>query len=367
MHPDESYMALALKCAASVRGLTSPNPPVGAVLVNNNRVVSKGSTQPAGGPHAEIQAIQSAGNQVHGGILYVTLEPCCHYGRTPPCTEAIISAGIHEVHIATSDPNPMVSSKGIKRLESAGIKVNVGELKYEADQMIEYHTKFILEKIPFVTAKFAMTLDGRIATKTNDSKWISGEASRDYVHKLRSCSDAILVGINTLLHDDPKLTARLGDGSKKYNQPMRVIVDSHLKIPLDAKIFSEPGKNLIATLVRSEKSKEIEDLHENTEIVFLPEVDGRLDLNSLIKELGEREITSLLVEGGSEIFGTFFDLNLVDKFLVFVAPKLIGGSNSISPIGGDGVDLISNATALTDISFEKFDDDFLITGYVDRR
>lgn len=367
MHVAESHMELALQCAANVRGFTSPNPPVGAVLVNDNRVVSTGSTQPAGGPHAEIQAINSAGDLATGAILYVTLEPCCHYGRTAPCTEAIISAGIREVHIATNDPNPIVSSKGIKQLQSNGIKVYLGELKDEADQMIEAHSKFILEKIPFITTKFAMTLDGKIATKTNDSKWISGESSRKHVHELRSFSDAILIGINTLLLDDPRLTVRLGNDSQHYNQPLRVIVDSNLKVPFDAKVFSEPGKNLIATLKESEKSHKIQTLYKNTEIVVVPEHNGRVDLDILMRKLGEREITSLLVEGGSEIFGSFFDLHLVDKVLVFLAPKIIGGSESLSPIGGRGVDMISKGLTLKNLSHEKFEDDLVITGYVARR
>ena len=260
----ESHMKLALRCAENVRGLTSPNPPVGAVIVKDGQVLSTGSTQPVGGRHAEIQAIDTAEVSVQGAILFVTLEPCCHYGRTSPCTDAIISAGIAEVHIATNDPNPDVCSKGIKQLQGAGIKVYLGELKHEADQLIEAHTKFIIDKTPFITAKFAMTLDGKIATNSNDSKWISGESSRKHVHQLRSYSDAVLVGINTLIEDDPQLTSRLQNNYELKKQPLRVIVDSNLRIPLNAKIFSETGKNLIATLSESAKFDQIQTMYDHT-------------------------------------------------------------------------------------------------------
>ncbi|KKK56245.1 hypothetical protein LCGC14_3066470, partial [marine sediment metagenome] len=242
------YMEQALSLAKLALGQVSPNPAVGAVVVKNDAVVGQGYTQPPGSWHAEISSLKQAGENTRGGTLYVTLEPCNHYGRTPPCTKAIIDAGIDEVHLAMIDPNPMVSGQGKSELEKEGLKVTVGEHEEEANEINEAYVKFISTGLPFVTAKFAMSLDGKIATRSGDSRWISGEEARKYVHHLRYISDAIMVGANTILADDPRLTTRCcgGRGGTVRKQPLRVIVDGRGRTPLSARIFGEPGNTLLA-------------------------------------------------------------------------------------------------------------------------
>lgn len=360
------YMEQALSLARLALGQVSPNPAAGAVVVSNDVVVGQGYTQPPGSCHAEVSALKQAGDGARGGTMYVTLEPCCHYGRTPPCTKAIIAAGITEVHLATLDPNPLVSGRGKEELEREGIRVYVGEHEGDAAQVNEAYIKFITTGMPFVTAKFAISLDGKIATKSGDSKWITGPEARRYVHNLRYTADAIMVGVNTVLADDPQLTARSGGGrgGSARVQPLRVIVDSKGRTPLTARVFSEPGKTLLA-LGRFVAPEEKKDLAQaSVELLELPSAEGRVDLDKLLKTLGEREVTSVLVEGGGTLLGSLFDLGLVDKVVAFIAPIIIGGKEAKTAVGGEGVDKMVDSISLERVSQGKFDSDLMVSGYV---
>jgi len=362
------YMEQALSLARLALGQVSPNPAVGAVVVSGGVVVGQGYTQPPGFCHAEIIALKQAGDRAHWGTMYVTLEPCCHYGRTPPCTEAIIAAGITEVHLAMLDPNPLVCGRGKEQLERQGIRVYVGEREEEARQVNEAYIKFITTGLPFVIAKFAVSLDGKIATKSGDSRWISGIEARGYVHNLRYATDAIMAGVNTVLADDPQLTARScgGRGGSARVQPLRVIVDSKGRTPLTARVFNEPGKTLLA-LGRSVTPEERRTLaRADVEILELPSEEGLVDLERLMKMLGEREITSVLVEGGGTLLGSLFDHGLVDKVVAFVAPIIIGGKEAKMAVGGKGVDRVADAIRLERVRLEKFGDDLMVSGYVGR-
>ena len=356
------HMARALELAWSAVGLTSPNPPVGAVLVRGDRVVGEGFTQPAGQAHAEVGALNAAGDLARGATLYVTLEPCSHYGRTPPCTEAIIAAGVSEVHVATIDKNPRVSGSGIGQLRRADITVHVGQGQYQADELAAPHAKLVSTGRPLVTAKFAMSLDGKIATRTGDSKWITGEESRRYVHELRARSDAIMAGIGTVIADDPQLTARRPDGTPLPRQPLRVVVDSSGRIPLESTLLSRPGETLIAASGGSEEK--LAHLQEaGAEILTLSAPDGRVDLLVLLTELGDRGVTSVFVEGGATLLGSLFDAGLVDRVVAFVAPVIIGGDSALSPVGGVGVERMTDALRLKDIQIQTFGEDVAVTGW----
>ena len=358
-------MKRALSLAELALGHVSPNPAVGAVVVKGGEVSGEGYTQPPGSAHAEIVALRQAGELARGATMYVTMEPCCYHGRTPPCTHDVISAGVSEVHMAMLDPNPQVSGLGKKELEKSGIKVYLGEHEEEARELNEAYIKYITTGLPFVTVKFAMSLDGKLATKTGDSKWISGEESRRYVHWMRYATDAIMVGINTVLIDDPHLTQRAGkDGGQSEKQPLRVVVDSKGRIPLDARAFHVPGKMLIAVAVPVDGGKRDAFARVGAEVVELPAGDGSVDLKGLLGELGKREVTSLLVEGGGSLFGSLLDQRLVDKIVAFVAPVLIGGADARSPIGGKGVSRMAEALRLNRTKVTRTGDDVLVVGHV---
>jgi len=359
-------MVQALSLAKLALGSVSPNPAVGAVIVNNDAVVGQGYTQPAGSEHAEIMALQQAGEQARGGTMYVTLEPCCHYGRTPPCSQAIIDSGISEVHLAMLDPNPLVSGRGKEEIEQEGIKTYVGKHGEEAKEINEAYIKFITTGMPFVTAKFAMSLDGKIATKSGDSKWISSEESRKQAHNLRYTTDAIMVGANTVLIDDPLLTCRCcgGRGGTARKQPLRVVVDGRGHTPPTARLFSEPGKTLL-TLGKSIPPEEAVTFAQvEVELLELPLTEGLVDLEKLLKSLGKREITSVLVEGGGILLGSLFDCGLVDKVIAFIAPIIIGGSEAKTAVGGKGFDKVVDSLRLEHVSVEKFGEDLMVSGYV---
>ncbi|MBA7473364.1 Riboflavin biosynthesis protein RibD [subsurface metagenome] len=359
------YMKQALSLARLALGQVSPNPAVGAVVVKSGAVVGQGYTQPPGLWHAEVVALRQAGEKARGGRMYVTLEPCCHYGRTPPCSQSIVAAGISEVHLAMLDPNPLVSGRGKAELEREGIKICVGEHEAEAKEINEAYTKFITTGMPLVTAKFAVSLDGKIATKNGDSKWISGEEARKYVHKLRYTCDAVMTGVNTVLIDDPHLTARCsGKGGTARKQPLRVIVDGKGHTPLTAKVFGEPGETLVALgrlIIPEEKTAFIQ---VGAEILELPSAGGLVDLDGLLKALGERQITSVLVEGGGSLLGSLFDRGLVDKVIAFIAPIIIGGKEAKTAVGGSGVEKMIDAFRLKGVCVEKFGDDLMVSGYV---
>ncbi|MBI2852113.1 MAG: bifunctional diaminohydroxyphosphoribosylaminopyrimidine deaminase/5-amino-6-(5-phosphoribosylamino)uracil reductase RibD [Chloroflexi bacterium] len=362
------YMKQALSLARLAVGQVSPNPAVGAVVVRDGEIVGQGYTQPPGLWHAEIMALRQAGEKARGGTLYVTLEPCCHHGRTPPCTEAIIKAGISEVHMAMIDPNPLVCGKGIDGLEKEGIRISyTGEHENEAREVNEAYLKFITTGLPFVTAKFAVSLDGKIATRTGDSKWISGEESLKYVHQLRYTTDAIMAGVNTVLADDPRLTYRCGvTGGTVRKQPLRVIVDCMGRTPLTAQVFDKPGEALLVLGNSVSRESKGAFAARGAELLELPSKDGMVDLPSLLRALGEREITSVLVEGGGTLLGSMFDNGLIDKVIVFIAPVIIGGAEAKTAVAGRGVERIAEAMRLHRVAVEKFGDDVMISGYVRR-
>jgi len=359
------YMGQALSLARLALGQVSPNPAVGAVVVKNGVVIGQGYTQPPGSEHAEIVALNQAGQDAQGGAMYVTLEPCCHYGRTPPCTQAIVAAGITSVHMAMLDPNPLVSGRGKDELEKAGIEVHAGECEEEAKGINEAYAKFITTGMPFVTAKFAISLDGKIATRSGDSKWISGDESRKYVHGLRYTSDAVMTGVNTVLVDDPYLTTRCGGkGGMSKKQPLKVVVDANGRTPLTARLFNEPGKTLLALGELNGKERMAAFAQVGAELLELPSREGFVDLRSLLKALGEREITSILVEGGGVLLGSMFDQGLVDKVVAFIAPIIIGGEEAKTAVGGTGVDKVAESFRLQKVGVERFGDDVMVIGYV---
>ncbi len=360
------FMAYSLSLAELALGYTSPNPAVGAVIMRDGIVVGLGHTQQPGLEHAEIMALNQAGEMARGATMYVTLEPCCHHGKTPPCTDAIINAGVSEVHIAIIDPNPLVSGKGIQKLEDAGIKTYVGEYEDKAREINEGYLKYITTGIPFVIGKFAMSLDGKIATRTGDSKWITSDEARNYVQSQRHIVDAIMVGANTVILDDPQLTARghSGKGGRSKLQPTRVIVDGKGRVPTTARIFSEPGKTLLAMSDTFENREKCKVGRAGTEYLFFKSHDGLIDLSELLKVLGQKQITTVTIEGGGKLLGAFFDSHLVDRVFAFIAPIIIGGQDAKTAVSGAGVARISDAFKLKKVRIAQFNDEFLISGYL---
>ncbi len=359
------YMKRALALGKRARGLSSPNPPVGAVVVKDGQIVGEGYTLPPGQGHAEVVALKQAGERARGAVLYTTLEPCNHHGRVAPCTPAIIQAGITEVHMAVVDPNPLVNGRGRGALEAAGIRCVVGEHQEEALELNEAFIKHITTGLPFVTAKFAMSLDGKIATFTGDSRWITGQRARQYVHHLRSISDVVMVGVNTAITDDPQLTARDARGRPLGRQPLRVVVDSQGRLPASARMLREPGRTLIATVEGRPWGQG--ESPERVEVLGLPALDGQVDLRALLHALGKRELISVLVEGGSALLGTLFDLGLVDKVMAFIAPVIVGGRGAPTAVAGRGVERMAEALRLRKVRVRRLGDDLMVVGYPDRR
>ncbi len=363
------YMQKALSLARLALGRVSPNPAVGALLVKGDEVIGQGHTQPPGSGHAEVIALQQAGEAAGGSTLYTTLEPCCHHGRTPPCTRAIIAAGVTEVHIAMLDPNPIVNGKGKVELEKAGIKVFVGQRRRQARDINEAYSKFIKRGMPFVTVKYAMSLDGKIATRSGDSKWISNEEARHYAHQIRCISDAIMVGANTVLADDPHLTARCcgGRGGTAKEQPLRVIVDGRGRTPPTAQLFKEPGKTLLVTGRQLKPAEAAAFNKAGAEVLSMPSVKGNIDIKSLFEKLGGRGITSVLVEGGSILIGSIFDKGLADKIIAFIAPIVIGGERAKTAVAGKGIDKVVNSFKLKRVDIKRFGQDIMVSGYIAAR
>ena len=359
----EKYMWMALDLAKKSRGRTSPNPLVGAVVVKEGEVVGTGSHKEAGGPHAEVFALEEAGENAYGATLYVNLEPCSHYGRTPPCVEKIISTGIKKVVASHLDPNPKVAGKGFDILRKSGVSVTTGILEKEARKLNEAFIKHITTGLPFVTLKAATTLDGKIATKTGASRWITGEKSREAVHRLRDMSDAILTGIGTVIADDPQLTTRLQKGGR---DPIRIVVDSRARISLDAKILNlNSAAPTIVAVTEKANSENIKKLEEKgAEVLVTPEKDGQVNLKNLLSELGRREIQNLVVEGGGTLGYSLLEQGLVDKIYCFIAPLIFGGERAPSFIGGDGITSVSDAWSLEDLEIKNYDKDLLLVGYV---
>jgi diaminohydroxyphosphoribosylaminopyrimidine deaminase/5-amino-6-(5-phosphoribosylamino)uracil reductase len=356
-------MERALSVARQALGTTSPNPAVGALVVKDHTVLGEGFTLPPGQDHAEVVALKQAGEASRGASLYVTLEPCCNYGRTPPCTQAIIAAGISEVHVAAKDPNPRVNGRGAAELEAAGIRVYSGEQEEEAGELYEAFARHINTGMPFVTAKFAMSLDGKIATHTGDSKWITGAPARSYGQGMRRACDAIMVGANTIMRDNPQLTSRDDGGRPLERQPLRVVLDSKAGTPPDARLLQEPGHTLIAATEPPE-DRVAALLDAGAEVLRLPSTRaGRVDLCALLETLGARGVVSLLVEGGGGVLGTMLDAKLIDKVQAFIGPVLIGGSKARAPIEGVGAELMADTLKLEHTRLEKIGPDWLITAY----
>jgi len=355
----EEYMRRALKLAQ--RGRTSPNPMVGAVVVKNGVVIGEGFHPRAGEPHAEIFALRDAGDDSRGATMYVNLEPCCHHGRTPPCTKALIQAGIADVFVAMVDPDPKVAGKGINELQNAGISVHYPLLEDSARRLNEAYIKHRATGLPLVTLKSAMSLDGKIATRTGDSKWITGERSRAYAHKIRSRADAILVGGNTARADDPSLTARLG---RKVFYPPRVVVTAGGDVPDSLKLVCERGECIVAAPVTasSESLRKLE--RAGARILTLSQVGGRPSVKDLMVQLGKLGYLSVLIEGGGEVAACALEERVVDKILYFYAPKIIGGREAISSVGGLGAETVESAIKLDRIRVRRFGEDIAVEGYI---
>ena len=364
MKTDEHWMREALRLAR--KGFTPPNPMVGCVIVKIGEVVGSGFCPMAGQPHAEVFALRDAGEQARGATAYVTLEPHNYFGKTPPCTDALIKAGIARVVAAVIDNNPRINGGGMKQLADAGIETRVGVLEAQATLLNEAFFHFHATGTPFVTLKAAMTLDGKIATQTGNSQWITSEKARAYAHLLRAQSGAVMVGVATLLADDPALTARLTPPAPR--QPLRIIVDSHLRTPPASqalRLANSSAPLLIATLKSASESNERHLTREGVEILRLPEdEDNRVSLTSLMSALAEKEIISVLVDGGGELHASMLKAQLAQKILFFVAPKIVGGRTAPTAIGGEGVGLMSEAINVESLKVRRFGSDILLEGYL---
>ncbi len=356
---DEKMMRRALALARRGVGKTSPNPAVGCVIVKDGEIVSEGWHKKAGGPHAEVNALAMAGARSKGADAYVTLEPCSHFGKTPPCADALIEAGVARVFAGMVDPNPLVAGKGLERLRSAGIEAVAGILEDSCRLVNEPFIKHVTTGLPFVILKSALTLDGKTATTTGDSRWITNERSRRYVHRLRSGVDAIMVGVGTVIADDPQLTSRIPGGK----DPLRVIVDSRLRIPLDARLLRQKSqaRTLVATLV-DDDARSAPIRGSGAGLVICREKDGWVDLHYLMARLGAMGVQSVLLEGGSTLAGEMLRQGLIDKFLFFYAPKLVGGDGP-GPFAGKGAARMEDAIKLGSMTYTRFGDDILIEGY----
>lgn len=361
---DAFYMKRALELAAKGSGSTSPNPLVGAVIVKEGNIIGEGWHERAGGPHAEINAINSASEDVENSTIYVNLEPCSHSGRTPPCAADLVKKKFKRVVVAMEDPNPLVAGRGIKLLRENGIQVDVGINRIEALMLNDIFIKYITNKLPFVLLKTAMTLDGKTATRTGDSKWISGELSREYVHHLRNRYSSILVGLNTVIKDNPELTARLA-GVKARN-PVRVIMDSRGRIPANAKVLEveENKSTIIATTedMTEEKQRCLEN--KGAEVIITDKKDGKVNLRQLLEELYKRGIDSILVEGGGTVAASFLEEGLIDKAAFFISPVIIGGSSTPTPVMGSGAEFIRDGYKLKYQKVSTFGQDILVEGYL---
>ena len=362
--PDhEFYMRRALKLAKMAEGETSPNPMVGCVILDETgQIVGEGWHRKAGTPHAEVNALadMKAKNAV-GHTAYVSLEPCSHWGRTGPCCEALIQAGIKRVVAAMEDPNPKVAGNGLRRLREAGVEVICGVCEQEAKRLNEHFLLWVTQKRPFISLKFAETLDGKLATSARDSHFVTGQEAHTYSHYLRKIHDGILVGIGTVLDDDPELTTRLVEGKN----PVRIVLDTQARIPLNAKVLQGDTKTLLITGPQgnAEKCEELRK-YNHVELISLPCIDGKVDIKCLIGALYEHGLTSVLVEGGSEALGSFLDAGMADRVYAFIAPKLVGGKNALPAIGGKGIPALAHCAAVMEPELLTLGKDWLITGRV---
>ncbi|BEU88102.1 bifunctional diaminohydroxyphosphoribosylaminopyrimidine deaminase/5-amino-6-(5-phosphoribosylamino)uracil reductase RibD [Selenomonas sp. TAMA-11512] len=360
---DEDYMREALTLAANARGRTSPNPLVGAVVVKNDRIVGAGWHRKAGTPHAEVHALRMAGDLAKGATLYVSLEPCSHQGRTGPCAVAVRDAGIRRVVIAMQDSNPKVAGQGISLLREAGIEVVCGVMEAEARALNAFYLTWMEKGRPYILLKTAMTLDGKIQTATGESRWITGEPARQRVHAWRDVYDSILVGIGTVLADDPSLTTRLPAGAGR--NPLRVILDSGARTPLTAKAVTDGAAPTLIVVSEAAPAERIEALKAaGSEVIVCGKT--RVDIARLLQELAKRDIVSVLLEGGATVNFAFLEAGLVDAVAAFIAPKLVGGETALTPVGGRGIGSLADAVALTDVTMEAVGEDVLLCGRVRR-
>ncbi len=359
---DNYYMNLALDEARKGIGNVNPNPLVGAVIVKNNKIISKGYHEKYGEAHAEINAFKNAIDDVEGATMYVTLEPCSHYGKTPPCADKIIEKKISRVVIGTMDPNELVAGNGIEKLKKAGIDVTVGVLENECKKINEVFIKYITTKKPFIILKVAMSLDGKIATSNGESKWISGEKSREMVHSLRNELTGIMVGVDTVIKDNPKLTCRIENG----RNPIRIVVDSSLRIPKNSYIVESADK--IKTIVATTENASQVDvdylLHKNVSVIKTTSNKGKVNLVELTEKLGQLKIDSILLEGGATLNYSALESGVVDKILVYIAPKIIGGENSKTPVAGNGILELKDAFKINNMSTTLVGEDILVEGYI---
>jgi len=361
----ERFMRQAIALARKGSGRVSPNPLVGAVVVSSGKVVGSGYHRAFGGPHAEVYALAQAGAKARGADIYVTLEPCSHTGKTPPCADAVIKAGIRRVYIGMVDPNPLVRGRGIKKLQAAGIAVATGILEADCRRLNESFLKYITTGMPFVVLKSAATLDGRIATSTGDSKWITCPESRRFAHRLRHEADAVIAGSGTVLADDPELTVRLGN--KSVRQPLRVIVDGRLRIPLTARLLKPdlaPGTMIVTSPEKAATPKARKIAEAGAQVLAVGLTKGSIDLKKLFKKLAGQGIASVLIEGGAELAASALAGALVDKVHFFYAPKIIGGRNATGMIGGPGCSRIAGAAQVEEVQVRRIQDDFLVSGYI---
>jgi diaminohydroxyphosphoribosylaminopyrimidine deaminase/5-amino-6-(5-phosphoribosylamino)uracil reductase len=360
-HDDADLMDRALVEAARGDFATSPNPMVGAVVARAGEVIAASYHARAGGPHAEVSALIAAGEAARGSDLFVTLEPCTVEGRTPPCVDAVVAAAPRRVVVAMLDPNPAVSGRGVAALEAAGLVVEVGLRAAEAERLNRFYLTHMRTGLPFVTAKFAASLDGRIATRTGDSQWISSARSREMAQRLRQRHDAVLVGVTTVLRDDPALSVRLKGAVR---QPLRVIADSTLRTPPSARLFEPGGGSVLIATTAAAPPDRLEALEAaGAEVVVLPDIDGRVDLGALLLDLGGREMISLLVEGGAAVLGSLRDARLIDAVVAVLAPRLIGGTAAPAALGGVGAATLADAVHLVDVEVEQLGGDLIVTGY----
>jgi len=357
---DEKYMALALELAANGKGKVEPNPMVGAVLVKDGAIIGKGYHQSFGGAHAEVHAINEGGALCKGATLYVSMEPCAHYGKTAPCVDAIIKAGISKVVAAVVDPNLITSGKGIQKLKAAGIEVVVGVMETQARRLNAPFFKLMQQGLPYIIVKWAMSIDGKISTHTGESKWITSDESRRYAHAIRCQVDGILVGINTVTRDDPLLTCRIEGG----RNPKRIILDSHAQIPANSRLLSSVNEGeIIVAVTENAPQHRVEKIRQlGCKIIQTSGANGRVDLKELFRQLGEAGMTNILVEGGSRVITSVIESRLADRAIIFIAPMIIGGEGAKPPVLGAGVSKINEAARITEITVQRFSDDIVIEG-----
>ncbi|WP_408006588.1 bifunctional diaminohydroxyphosphoribosylaminopyrimidine deaminase/5-amino-6-(5-phosphoribosylamino)uracil reductase RibD [Pseudalkalibacillus sp. A8] len=350
------YMNLAIEMAKQTPGQTAPNPKVGAVVVKNGEIVGLGAHLKAGEAHAEVHALQMAGDKANGATMYVTLEPCSHHGKTPPCADLVIERGIQTIYVATTDPNPLVAGRGVQRLKEAGLDVHVGLNEQNAIELNPIFNHFMTTNRPFVTLKSASSMDGKIATKTGHSKWITGPEARLDVHLYRHEHDAILVGINTIIKDDPSLTTRLPSGGKN---PIRLVLDTHLRIPKHCKILNDQEAPTWIITGNQVSETDIETL-QNDHVRILKMDESKINIHALLDRLTQERITSLFVEGGGTVHASFIKEKAFQQIVTYLAPMLVGGQSSPSIIGGEGIERITDAMDLEMISYEKIGKDLKI-------